>query len=336
MLFNEKGNTLERFINEVNSEDRNAISQFIHDFISWLKARLKGEKVSFKIVKLENRFAAVLRSVDNTNAQTNNTTNDGDVQYEFGDKKITVNMSDDERTYILKNTKIKLAEYDGNSEDLNSENVIMLKASYTSQANKILRTLGEKFGAFKLYSNENISFDFDYSKRSMKESVHKQGKISTDFYDFAKMLYIFDDVVKNAVPIEVHKEKYKGTEKENTNLKQGYVLLSAFKDGAYIIPVEMHVKEFNEDYPKDNKLYVSITLGKIKIEDKVKVQSSGQKAQLSNTRLSSSISLPELVSKINPDYGNFYKYLPEALLNKKQNESRRVESNEYSRLCSCS
>ena len=82
MLFNEKGNTLERFINEVNSEDRNAISQFIHDFISWLKARLKGEKVSLKIVKLENRFAAVLRNVD-TNAQKNNTTNDGDVQYEI-------------------------------------------------------------------------------------------------------------------------------------------------------------------------------------------------------------------------------------------------------------
>ena len=94
MLFNEKGNTLERFINEVNSEDRNAISRFIHDFISWLKARLKGEKVSLKIVKLENRFAAVLRNVDNTNAQKNNTTNDGDVQYDgegnsysFGDNE---------------------------------------------------------------------------------------------------------------------------------------------------------------------------------------------------------------------------------------------------------
>ena len=65
----------------MNSEGRNAISRFIHDFISWLKARLKGEKVSFKIIRLENRFAAVLRNVDNTNAQKNNTTNDGDVQY---------------------------------------------------------------------------------------------------------------------------------------------------------------------------------------------------------------------------------------------------------------
>ncbi|MBQ1284453.1 MAG: hypothetical protein IIY18_05630 [Clostridia bacterium] len=64
-MFYERGNTLERFINEVNSEDRNAVSQFIHDFISWLKTRLNGEKVSFKIIRLENRFAAVLRSVDN-------------------------------------------------------------------------------------------------------------------------------------------------------------------------------------------------------------------------------------------------------------------------------
>lgn len=88
MLFNEKGNTLERFINEVNSEDRNAISRFIHDLISWLKTRLKGEKASFEITRLENRFAAVLRNVDNTNAQKNNTTNDGDVQYEYGRKKL--------------------------------------------------------------------------------------------------------------------------------------------------------------------------------------------------------------------------------------------------------
>lgn len=72
----------------MNSEDRNVISQFIHDFISWLKVRLKGEKVSFKIIRLENRFAAVLRNVDNANAQKNNTTNDGDVQYEYGRKKL--------------------------------------------------------------------------------------------------------------------------------------------------------------------------------------------------------------------------------------------------------
>lgn len=52
---------------------------------------MKGEKVSLKIVKLENRFAAVLRNVDNANAQKNNTTNDGDVQYSIEYKKAKVN-----------------------------------------------------------------------------------------------------------------------------------------------------------------------------------------------------------------------------------------------------
>lgn len=110
MLFNEKGNTLERFINEVNSEDRNAISQFIHDFISWLKARLKGEKVSFKIIRLENRFAAVLRSVDNTNAQKNNTTNDGDVKLQARElqRKDPTKLKEEELTTLLGYTKDKM------------------------------------------------------------------------------------------------------------------------------------------------------------------------------------------------------------------------------------
>lgn len=267
-----------------------------------------------------------------------NPTENNDIRYSFGEdtqsdygfdkagnNKITAGMTDSERAEILKVSTIQLAEYDGTNEALNEKSVLALKSSYNSQAGKILKVLAEKFGVFKkTYKNDRISLDFNYSGNSLNESVHKQGDISTNFYDFAKMLYIFDDVIKNAVPIEVHTDKYKGTARENVNLKYDYVLLSAFKDGEYIIPVEMHVKEFNENYTKDNKLYVSITLGKIKIEDKVKVQSSGQKAQLSNTHLSSNISLPELVSKINPNYGNFFKYLPEALLNKKQNESRSV------------
>ncbi len=105
MLFNEKGNTLERFINEVNGEDRNAISRFIHDFISWLKARLKGEKVSYKIIELENRFAAVLRNVDNANAQKNNTTNDGDVQYS---NYWYPNMSKADLEYVKRRAKYEL------------------------------------------------------------------------------------------------------------------------------------------------------------------------------------------------------------------------------------
>lgn len=253
-------------------------------------------------------------------------TAEGGNKFSIADRKITADMPDDERAEILKNTVIKLAEYDGKNEDLNSENVMLLKSSYNSQAGKILKLLGEKFGVFKTYNNKNVSLDFNYSKGSLYESVHKQGDISTDFYDFAKMLYVFDEVVENAVPIEVHIDKYKGTARENTKLKYDYVLLSAFRDGKYIIPVELHLKEMNENSGQENKLYVSITLGKIKTEDKVKVQASytSNEVQTENTRLSSVISIPDLISKINPEFGNFYKYLPASMLNEQQNSTRKT------------
>ena len=107
----------------------------------------------------------------------------------------------------------------------------------------------------------------NYSRGSLNESVRKQGDVSTDFYDFAKMLYVFDDVVKNAVPVEVHTDKYIKTKREKPNLKYDYVLLSAFSDGEYITPVEFHIKEYFDNKKAENKLYVSITLGKIKIEN---------------------------------------------------------------------
>lgn len=241
-------------------------------------------------------------------------------------KKITANMDENERAEVLRNSTVNLSVYDGNNEDLNAKNVILLKSSYNSQAGKILKSLGEKFGVFKSYSNENVSLDFDYPRVSLNESVHKQGNISTDFYDFAKMLYVFDDVVKNAVPIEVHTDKYKGTTRENPNLKYDYVLLSAFQDGDYIIPVEFHVKEMNEGATTNNKLYVSVTLGKIKIEnERIKVETSDPNGRTSTLPTTfSNISIADLVKKINPEYGNFYKYIPSVLLDEKQQLSKNT------------
>lgn len=241
-------------------------------------------------------------------------------------KKITANMDENERAEVLRNSTVNLSVYDGNNEDLNAKNVILLKSSYNSQAGKILKSLGEKFGVFKSYSNENVSLDFDYPRVSLNESVHKQGNISTDFYDFAKMLYVFDDVVKNAVPIEVHTDKYKGTTRENPNLKYDYVLLSAFQDGDYIIPVEFHVKEMNEGATPNNKLYVSVTLGKIKIEnERIKVETSDPNGRTSTLPTTfSNISIADLVKKINPEYGNFYKYIPSVLLDEKQQLSKNT------------
>lgn len=267
------------------------------------------------------------RSVNGIALANKNTADKSEVKHSDRNK-ILPGMADSERAELLNNTVIKLAEYDGKNDDLNGKNVLLLKSSYNSQAGKILKSLGEKFGVFKTYNNQNVSLDFDYSRSSLNESVHKQGDISTDFYDFAKMLYVFDEVVENAVPIEVHTDKYKGTSRENTNLKYDYVLLSAFRDDNYIVPVEFHLKEMRTDSGQDNKLYVSVTLGKIKMEDKVKVAVSDENHQTKDTNLSSTISIPDLISKVNPEYGDFYKYFPESILSKQQNNSRSIAVND--------
>lgn len=236
--------------------------------------------------------------------------------------KISAGMSEAERAEVLRNTEMTVAEYKGNSEDLNAANVLGLQNTYKSNAAPILKTLAKKFGIFdKSYSNDSISLDFNYSRGSLRESVHKQGRISTDFYDFAKMLYVFDDVVENAVPIEVHTDKYVGTKRESPNLKNDYVLISAFSDGDYIIPVEMNIKEFsNQD---QNKLYVSVTLGKIK-EDGIKATPQKQNVSTNITNPSSKINVAQLISKVNPEFSNFYKYVPSELLSDAQNSSKTV------------
>ena len=78
------------------------------------------------------------------------------------------------------------------------------------------------------------------------------------------MLYLFDDVVKNAQPIEAHTDKYKETKRENGNLKQVFILLSAFRDGNFIIPVEFNIKEYIKG--TKSKLYVSVTLKEIEVD----------------------------------------------------------------------
>lgn len=140
------------------------------------------------------------------------------------------------------------------------------------------------------------------------------------------MLTVFDDVIRNAVPIEVHTDKYVGTKRENPDLKYDYVLLSAFTDDNYIVPVELHIKEYKESYRINNKLYVSITLGKIKNEDNIITGSllKNNNEVANSVPLSSEVSIPQLVSKVNEKLGNFYKYLPDELLSETQLKYKKI------------
>ena len=259
-------------------------------------------------------------SIDDTKSSAEKYSED-----DFENKVVYPNMDERQRAQILRNERIKLSSYDSKNA-LSPDDVASLENSVKRNAFKILRELGTEFNVYKNYTNENIELDFDYSKSGLKESIDKQGNITTNYTDFAKMLTVFDDVIRNAVPIEVHTDKYVGTKRENPDLKYDYVLLSTFTDDNYIVPVELHIKEYKESYRINNKLYVSITLGKIKIEDNIITGSllKNNNKVANSVPLSSEVSIPELVSEVNEKLGNFYKYLPDELLSETQLKYKKI------------
>ena len=82
----------------------------------------------------------------------------------------------------------------------------------------------------------------------------------------AKMLTCLDEVIENAVGIEIHNRNNDGYKSDNS-LENVYVLASAFVDGDNIVPVKLEIKKFSD---KENTLYVAIALESIKTDGIVK------------------------------------------------------------------
>ena len=113
--------------------------------------------------------------------------------------------------------------------------------------------------------------------------------------------------------------KGKGTNRENPQLKQTYVLLSSFFDNETIKPVQFEIKEYVD---KNNRLYLAVAL--TKIEAGVVGNTIPNKSQVStNLFPTSDISLADLFSKINQRDKNFLKYVPDEFLNEEQIKAKR-------------
>lgn len=231
--------------------------------------------------------------------------------------QIKEGMTDRERYEELKDARITPAQYNPERMAEDIQALTELENTYKSRAEKILKPLAEKFGVFKSYYNEAIELEFNYSKGSLNESVFKQATRAGQFDTFAKMLSCFDEMIKNAVPIEIHKDKYKGTIRSGS-LKKVYVLASSIYDKG-IVPIQLEVKEF-EGQP--NKLYITVTLNKIK-EAPIMGSRSISKNGWDIPKAASTITLAELFSNINTSDIDFLKYVPDQFLNKSQMEGKR-------------
>ena len=233
--------------------------------------------------------------------------------------KITRNMTDEERYDVLKNREMDVVTYNPEKmQQVEGLNENELNTQFKKAAKPLLNKIADEFNVFKSYSIEDIELEANYSHGSFNESTNKQHK---NYQDFGKLLTVFDDVIKNAVGIEVHDDIYKGTQKENPNLLNTYVLISAFQDGEDTIPVKLVVKELDND---PNKIHLTVSANKIKAE--ISAQASGETARLPYAPSASTISLSEMFKKINPKDAYLLKYVPEQFLTDEQKAAVREEN----------
>lgn len=229
--------------------------------------------------------------------------------------KITVGMSDDVRAELLNKKSVNVVSVDAEkTKALDDIDFDALQKTLTRHAKPIIEKVAMDFGILnKTYFNPDIELDFEYSRGSLKESMNKQ---HTMYGDFVKMLSVFSDVIKNAVGVETHEDKYVGTTREDASLKQMYVLASALSDETGIIPVKLEVKEFND---KANKLYLSVVLTK---KESRYPHGNLEQSPLNTATPASIISISDLVSIVNPSEGDFLKYFPDSMLDSEQIEGK--------------
>lgn len=227
---------------------------------------------------------------------------------------ITEDMSEQERYEELKDKSIVVSKPDMSK--VSGIDIEAYKNLSTKEAKKPIRRIAEMLGIHNVnYKNSNIDFDFGFSKKNLDVSLHHQGEYGGNYADYAVMLTCLDNLVENSELIEVHKNY-----KRNENLKKTYVLISAFSDKSNVVPVQLEVKNF-ENQP--NGLYLNVVLSKIK-ESAVMTESLlGSTTDSTPLVADSAISLSQLFANVNPSDKRFLKYVPDNFLSTEQIEAKR-------------
>lgn len=230
-------------------------------------------------------------------------------------------MSEEERYEALKDATIRVPAYDSENGVLTQQSVANLERMINRDARYYVSELFDKLGIGGTYENKAANIVFDFGSRGKNKSIYEQGARRNGFSDFAKMLTNFDAIVENAVPIEIHSDKYKGTRRENSDLRQVSVFVSAFYDNGGIVPVQFEVKEYAN---RANELYVIVSLQKIRNAVFAAGRASAEDTFAATVRIPYEVSLQELFSKINPSDGDFLKYVPDGFLSEEHRSAKQA------------
>ncbi len=275
----------------------------------------------------DEAFTAAVKNAKES-GQKNSARTGADVRLSVQDGRLTAESTEQERYELLKDASIRLAS-------VNEDAVkgVRLEDYNTRKKSAVIpgfRALAKQLGILNVdLQNSEIGFPFQFSGKNLEKSLHHQLEYGGTYQDYVRMMSCFNDLVKNAVPIEVHTDKKAGTEREKADLKQVYVLVGAYTDAKNTVPVQFEVKEF---VGNDAKLYLSVVL--TKIDSEVLGTSEAAKTAVPISLLpESTISLRQLFENVNPADGRFLKYVPDGFLNEAQKNAKtqalRQQEQEY-------
>ena len=129
------------------------------------------------------------------------------------------NMTEAERFDELKDAELSVATYDADASKLTRAEVARLENATRREARQYVKTLYEKFGlGEKRYENPSVKIEFDFPYKGFSKSVHEQAARGNEYGSFGEMLACFDKIVENAIPLEIHTDKYVGTKREDSDL----------------------------------------------------------------------------------------------------------------------
>lgn len=263
-------------------------------------------------------------AVDTYRRTEKNTAEDGGVDSQEVRFAVRMDMTESERYEELKDRNI-VAVADNESRNYKEEISEIEKhhPRALSQVKGTIKDLAEKLKILRRpLTTPDINIEFQISKgNGLKESLHNQLKYGGSYSEFSKALINLKRILEHAILIDAYtKDRYVDTLRADERFEGGYVLMGAFQDAEYIIPVKLTIKK---EKGETGNLYVIVAMTKIKRTSVIGSEGTTPNGIEQPLPVADSVySLQEIVSKINTKDEDFLKYLPDEMLTDEQKHAK--------------
>ena len=224
------------------------------------------------------------------------------------EKKITLSMTDAERTDIIKDKVITAEVYEGQAEGTINRNRAYLESGQLGLIKAALTKIAYEFDAYTEYNIKDVKVKLELSKSNIEESVSK--KITPE--TVAKLMPVLKNAVEYAIGIESHANRYF----YDTDIVRFDNLIGGYVEGEYFVPVRFGLKHRRNG---EVILYVIVDQQKIPL-NKTKAEvvkiAGAPNVQPEVSRSAFKMRIPDIVPFVNSE--DLLRYLPDNMLSEDQ------------------